>query len=429
MHRFQKKKLPQATACSAGSGKGYSSVKQLIAHGLKMHKVQSASIAVSVALSVMLLVTFGLLYGGVQQGIEVSKSQGGADVMAIPTDALSYIDDTELLYTGAPAPVYMDDAIVGELAAVEGVSQISAQFYGQTLNSGCCSTTGETRLIGIDTQTDFVVRALAGAAAVEALGEHKVIIGSKVAGVYDNELTIYNEKYTVVATMAETGTGFDASIIGDIDLVRNLSRSLEGYEHYWERHGDPANLVSCVMIDLAEGDDGTALTAVQARINLSGTASPLVRSEIVDKSSGQLQSVFFLLVVAAALMAVITLLQLFARFYSSVWDRKGELALYRAVGASKANLRKLILGEMGALVACGVVMGTVLGLAAQSVLLGVMQNGLAFPYLPLGLGASVGLIAVVVIAFALVSLVSTIVPLRQIGHLDPSAAMQQGDID
>lgn len=393
-----------------------------------MHKVQSASIAISVALSAMILMTFGLVYGGVMQGVTKSEQQGGADVMAVPSDALQYISDTELLYTGAPATVYMSADIVDTIASAEGVKQVSAQFFGQTLNKGCCSTTGETRLIGIDKNTDFVVTGLVGADAVAALDERSVIVGAGVGGVYNNELTIYNEKYNVVGVMAETGTEFDASIVGTIDQVRNISRSMEGFEHFWEKHGDPSGLVSCVMIEL-DDENPDALTRVNAKINLSGIASPLVRSEIVDKSRNQLKSVFLLLLVAAIIMVVVTLLQLFARFYSSVWDRKSELALYRAVGASKADLKSLIIGEMGVLVGAGLIAGIILSFIAQAGLLGVMQDSLAFPYVSLGALPVIGLVIGTVVVFAIVSIISIVWPLDQIGKLDPSMAMQQGDID
>ena len=211
--------------------------------------------------------------------------------------------------------------------------------------------------------------------------------------------------------------------------MRELSRTAEGYEHYWEKNGDPSGLVSCIMIDVVDDDDGTALTLVQGRINLLGDATPLVRSEIVDQSWAQLQSVFLLLVVAAIIMAVVTLLQLFARFFSSVWDRKSELALYRAIGASKADLRKLIVGEIGLLVGTGLVVGIVLGFVAQAFLLGVMQDGLAFPYVALGAGSAIALVMGIIVVFAIVCLLSIIWPLNQIGRLDPSMAMQQGDID
>lgn len=393
-----------------------------------MHKVQTASIIASIAASVMIMVTFGLVWGGVQQGIDVSKARGGADVMAIPSSSVDYLDETELLYTGAPAPLYMDAGITERIASVDGVVAVSPQFYGQTLDSGCCSTTGETRLIGIDPDTDFVVRGLTDDAAVASLGQNEVIVGSAVGGVRDNSLTIRGEKYTVAATMAETGTGFDSSIVADIDLVRDISRNLEGYDHYWQKYGDPENLVSCVTVALDESSSA-ALASVKARISLSGDATPIVRSEVADKSIEQLQSVFFLLIIATAIMGVVVLLQLFARFYSSVWDRRSELALYRAVGASKRDLRMLILGEMEALVGAGFIIGTVLGFAAQAALLGVMQEGLAFPYMAPGALQSALTVIVIAIALEAVSLISIIVPLRQIERLDPSMAMQQGDID
>ena len=404
-------------------------MKQLVMHSLKMHKVQSVSIAVSVALSVMILLTLGLVYGGVMQGIEASEKQGGADIMAVPNDAMQYIGDTELLYTGAPATVYMPASIVDTIASAEGAERISAQFFGQTLNKGCCSTTGETRLIGIETGTDFVVRGLVGDEVVGALDEDSVIVGAGVGGVFDDTLTIYDKKYNVVGVMAATGTEFDESIVADIDMVRAISRDMEGFEHFWEKNGDPNGLVSCVMIDVSDKDPEGSLTRVKAKINLSGVASPLVRSEIVDKSRDQLQSVFLLLVAAAIIMAVVTLLQLFARFFSSVWDRKSELALYRAIGASKGDLRKLIVGEIAVLVGSGLVVGIVLGFIAQAVLLGVMQDGLAFPYVALGVGPAVALVAGVIAVFAIVCFASIIWPLNQIGRLDPSMAMQQGDID
>ena len=404
-------------------------MKQLVMHSIRMHKVQSASIAVSVALSVMILVTFGLVYGGVMQGVEKSEKQGGADVMAIPKDALQYIGDTELLYTGAPAAVYMPASIMDAIASAEGIARISPQFFGQTLNKGCCSTTGETRLIGIDKDTDFVVSGLTDEATVAAIDNHSVIVGSAVGGVNNGILKIYNEEYSVIGTMAETGTEFDASIVADIDVVRSISRDMTGFAHFWEKHGDPSELISCVMIDVDEETYDDALKKVNGKINLTDVASPLVRSEIVGKSRDQLKSVFLLLLVAACLMAVVTLLQLFARFFSSVWDRKSELALYRAIGASKADLRKLIVGEMGALVGSGIVIGILLGFAAQVGLLNVLRDGLSFPYVPLDFGQSLALEAGVIILFVLVSFVSIIRPLSQISRLDPSTAMQQGDID
>ena len=84
---------------------------------------------------------------------------------------------------------------------------------------------------------------------------------------------------------------------------------------------------------------------------------------------------------------------------------------------------------MEILVISGLVVGIILGFVAQYVLLGVVESGLSFPFVSLGIGQSVALVALVVAALEIVSIISIIVPLRQIGRLDPSTAMQQGDID
>jgi putative ABC transport system permease protein len=133
--------------------------------------------------------------------------------------------------------------------------------------------------------------------------------------------------------------------------------------------------------------------------------------------------------VLAVLMLITMLVQLFARFYSCVWDRKSELALYRAVGANRGQLRALIGGEVGVIVAIGLVVGLVLGAVLYQALVGMLQNGTSFPFAGLPIGAMIGIAAVFVIAFALIAVAAVAVPLSQLGRLEPSLVMQQGDID
>ena len=409
-------------------------MRQLILRSLKMHKVQSFSIALTVLLSVAVLTTFGLVYGGTMKGVQLSEERGGADVMAVPADAANYLSNTELLYTGAPAPIYMSEDKLDKITSGEGVQRITPQFYGQTLNSACCSSTNATRLIGIDFDTDFIVKPLVPEGTFDKIDrEHSIIVGSQVGGVYNGSMRILGSDYAVVATMEETGTSFDASIVADIDLVRSMSRSTQGYEDVWEEYGDPSTLVSCFMIDVADdapgAKEGASMTAVTGRIKLAGYCTPIARSEVVAESQDQLRSVFTLLAVAALIMVAVTLLQLFSRFYSCVWDRKAELSLYRAIGASVADVRKLIGGEIGVLVGSGLIGGLLLGFVCQFALISLMEEGLSFPFVAPDALSCAGLVLGVVLVYALLSLIAIAWPLSQIAKLDPSTAMQQGDID
>ncbi|MVN48710.1 hypothetical protein GO728_15185 [Eggerthella lenta] len=59
----------------------------------------------------------------------------------------------------------------------------------------------------------------------------------------------------------------------------------------------------------------------------------------------------------------------------------------------------------------------------------LLQDGSAFPFISPDLGETRALAAVLAAAFALLALAAIAAPLAQIGRLDPSLAMQQGDID
>lgn len=399
----------------------------LIVHSLRMHKVQTLSVFVTVALSVALALVLGLIYGGSTRGMQLSQEQGGADILVIPEDAASYVTDTELLYTGAPIAMYMDESIADEVTAIDGVQSASAQFYSQTLNSSCCSASEATRLIGVDFSTDFVVTPLLAADEVDGLADDEVVVGSGVeSSTFDGKITIYDVDYTVVGVLAQSGGELDYSIVMDIDNARTISQQTDGLDYLWDEYGTADTLVSCIMVDVVDDD---ALESVETALNLTDGVAYIESSDALERVQSQMQSFFVLLAVAAAIMFLITLLQLFARFYSCVWERKGELALYRAIGAKLGDVRKLIGGEIACIVGGGLVVGLVLGAALYAGTLALLQGSMSFPFVGLAAGQVALLVLAIVIVFAIVAALAVLWPLSQLSRLDPSLVMQQGDID
>ena len=409
---------------SRDEGKG-KALGSLILRSLRMRKVQTASIIASVALSAALILAFGLVYGGVTKGIELSDERGGADIMVVPADAEKYLTGADLLFTGAPVSMYMTEDEVRAVSDIEGVTRVTGQFFSQTLDQSCCSATSPTRLIGVDFTTDFVVTPLLDEGFAGELGANEVVVGSRVDGISQGQISILGKPYNVVSTMAESGGELDESIVMDIDTAREISRNTDGNERYWDMYGDPSELVSCIMVEI----DDEQLTRVETKLNLMRELSYVEHSETAERAQAQLKAVFVLLAGSAVLMLVVTLLQIFARFYSCVWDRKSELALYRAIGASKSDIRKLIGGEVCCLVVIGLVVGLALGAVAYESLISLLLDTLAFPFVGLGAPAVAVICLGIIALFAFVSFLSVVWPLRQVGRLDPSLAMQQGDID
>lgn len=402
-------------------------MKDLILHSLKMRKVSTIAVLLSIALSTCLCLALGLTYGGVTKGIELSEERSGSDLMVVPLSARTSVTDTTLLFTGAPANVYMGTDVYDQIVAMEGVQKASPQFFSQTLDMGCCSVGEETRLIGVDFETDFVVTPLLSQ-GTDGLKDNEIVCGSAVAGVDTGQMRILGEDFTIVEVLSDTGGELDDCIVMNIDKARDLARRMPDFYEIFGDVGEPEELITTVVI-AADEDDPPAYATLCSNIRKIDGIALVENSEAIDAAQKQLRSVFVLLAVTTVAMVAITLLQLFARFYTCVWDRKAELALYRAVGADAGALRKMIGGEIGILVFGGCALGLVLGFVGQEMLQKLLIESLDFPFVAYGAGECILLVLAIVAAFVLIALLAVVWPLKQISHIDPSLAMQQGDID
>lgn len=397
----------------------------LIKHALRMRRTQSAATFLSVALAAAVVFALALSFMGVQNGLDASRERLGADLMVIPADAAVDLDQNALLFTGAPANMYMPSDVEARVAAVAGVERTTAQFYGQTLDASCCSATGPARLIGYDAATDWVVAPWAGAASSGVLGKSQIVAGVNLVSDFEGGGTILGHNVELAASLDATGTDLDGSVLMDIDEVRAFVKDTPELAYLWDEHGSPDGLVSCVLVDVAEGQRDAVISQLSS---IEGIAV-IEGSGAVEKVADQLGSVFAIMAGAALLLVAATLFQLFARFFSLAWDRKSELALYRALGASRREVSLLIGGEAAVLVGGGVAAGLVLGGLLYLAVPGMLAGAGSFPYL--APGAAVCALAALAVAalFALIGFVAVAWPLARAGRIDPSSAIQTGDID
>lgn len=397
----------------------------LIKHALSMRRTQSLATFLSVVLSVAVVFALVLSFMGVQNGLATSRERLGADLMVVPADAAVDLDQNALLFTGAPANMYMSSDVRERVAAVPGVERTTAQFYGQTLNASCCSASGPARLIGYDAGSDWVMAPWTDQKMEGALGDAQVVVGTDLADDYAGGGKVLGHNVDLVATLDPTGTDLDGSILMNIDQVRSYVKETSDLAYLWDEYGDPDGLISCVLVDVEDGWRDSVVTDLSTMDGIAVVEA----TNTVEKVSDQMGTVFSIMAGAAVLLVVATLFQLFARFFSLAWDRRSELALYRALGASRHEVSLLVVGEAGILVGGGVVVGLVLGTLLYLIVPGMLASAGSFPYLAPGLGVSV-LVAIAVLAlFTLIGLAAVAWPLARAGRVDPSSAMQTGDID
>lgn len=397
----------------------------LIKHALVMRQAQSIATFLSVALAAAVTFALALSFLGVQAGLHTSQERLGADLMVIPADAATDLDQNALLFTGAPANMYMSADVVDEVAQVSGVERVSAQFYGQTLDASCCSASEPARLIGYDAASDWVVSPWTDEVVDGALGAGQIIAGANLVADFTGGGTILGHNVDMVASLDVTGTDLDGSVLMDIDEVRAFVADTEELQYLWDEYGSPDTLVSCVLVDVAEGERD----AVVAELSAKEGIAVIEASNTVARMVEQLGAVFAIMAGAAALLVIATLFQLFARFFSLAWDRRSELALYRALGASKRDVSVLIGGEAALLVGGGVLAGLVLGVLLYAAVPNMLAIAGSFPYVPPAWGVCVLVALLVIVLFGIIGLVAIALPLVRAGRIDPSSAMQTGDID
>ncbi len=401
-------------------------MKEMILHSLGMRKVQTFSVILAVALSVMTLLALTMIYGGVLQGVDANEKRSGAQALVVPVEAKSTLDDSALLFTGAPAPIYFQKDIAEKIANLDGIERSTIQFYTQTLDESCCSTIGATRLIGVDLSTDWTIQPLASKELPDKLGEGNVVIGANVGSGPGTPVTLLGTTFNIYDQLAPSGTDLDNSILLDIDEARKISENSKGLSYLWQKYGNAEDLVSTVLFDYKEGVDRFRVTNSITAIN---GLSVIERSDVVAESQRSLEAVFAILFGVGIIMLIVTIVQLVARFYTCVWDRKSELALYRAIGASSRDLKALIGCESAITTGIGYVFGIILGIALYFGLLELLQDSSSFPFIGLAPWMVVLAAIALLCVFAILTAIAIVVPLRQSGRLDPSLAMQQGDID
>lgn len=398
---------------------------KLILQNLDKRKIQSVSVFLAVLISVAVLFALLLLYSGVSKGIDTSRQRMGADIVVVPSEVESMVDETELLFTGAPATIYMNKDAEKLISSIRGVKQTTVQFYGQTLSSGCCSTGREQRIIGYDSATDWIIEPWADRKIGRKLSSDEIIIGCNVGGFDSGKGKLLGHPMRVAAVLEPTGTSLDASILMDLDTARIYSGELKNYGHFWKKFGSPDRLISAVMVKTEEGRK----KAVANLIELKGKFRCITSSDVMEDIQSQMNVIFLIMLGAGLLLSFASVFQLFARFYTMAWDRKSELGLYRAMGASEMDLKILILGEAMLLTGGGTLLGLAAGAGIYKLLLMLMTAESTFPFLAPSAALVLGGICGLLLIFGAIGCLAVAVPLRQISKIDPSAAMQKNDID
>jgi putative ABC transport system permease protein len=193
--------------------------------------------------------------------------------------------------------------------------------------------------------------------------------------------------------------------------------------------GEPGRYSSVAVV----ADDGVSQTelarSIDDQLQADGTASAevLTGQEITEEAQSDIQdqlSILTTFFLAFAIIAVfVGSFVIYNSFAIIVAQRTREMALLRAVGASRKQVRRAVLAEATVVGLVGSVAGFIMGLGVATVLGALFE-------LPEGsLAILPTSVATAIISGLAVTIVSALVPSRRAAKVPPLAAMRDVEVD
>jgi putative ABC transport system permease protein len=357
---------------------------------------------------------------GTQASLQKGLQRLGADLLVVPYGAQTDIETALLM--GKPSHIWMPQDYVNTIAGMDGVAAVSPQIYLQSLYQAACCSVSETFLVVYDPDTDFTVTPW----LQQKLGR-PLETGEVVGGAYifspddDGTIKLFGTSLSLVGNLEPTGTGMDQTIFFTLATARQIAGA--SLTKAVSPLVIPRSEISSILVKL---DPGVDVRTVMAPIylNVPGTVpipSPQLFGTFRDQMLGLLGGVMVFISLAWILSAVLIGMV----FSMSANERQRQMAVLRAIGATRWYVLKALLAENALLAVTAATAGSVIGILGififQSYFAGTLKMPFLFPSVPSLLGLYLlGLVISLITVGA-----GTVYPAVRISQMEPAMAMRE----
>ncbi len=324
---------------------------------MRAHPVRTIILLLLVMAQAACAFTGLMLMRGLRQELVRADARLGADILIYPSAAMSRISAKSLIMQGTPVEVWKSRTMLERMADCDGIEAVSYQLYVK-------DDTGETPvwIIGFDPETDFVIEPWINGSHENALPDGEVLAGCNVVTNADGSVTLFGRAWRVAQRLDETGSGMDDSVFVSLSTLRSMIED-SGVKRHTGTH--PETDFSAALVRIKSGAD---IDSVTHWLNTYLHKVKAVRSEaaLTDTAEGIRSQIRMTAVIIVCAWGV--LLSALAIAQSMMMgDRRGELYVWHAVGASRGIVRRVMLQETVAIY----VPGSLLGVLASAIWSGI----------------------------------------------------------
>jgi len=367
----------------------------------------------------MALIT-GLILFGAEDSLRLAMDRLGADIIVVPEGTAEKMESALLL--GHPTGAWMPASVVDKVAAALDVQAASPQIHLATLSNASCCTVSDMFLIAYDPRTDFVVtpwleKTIGG---VLQLGE--VVGGTNVfvpAG--DRKIKIYGYPVELKAKMAPTGTGLDRSLFLTMETAREIARTSRSRAE--KPLEIPDDKVSAVMVKVRAGSNPRAV-ALNISVHIGGV-TPILSPDMFQSQRRQLSGLRNGVLGTLVLTLLFSMLLIGLVFSMAANERRRELGVLRALGATRSFVFRALLSEAALLALYGGAAGAGLTVLAVELFRKLIMASLGIPFLVPAAPMLAALVLAGLAGTLLIVTCAAMLPAYRISHQDPSLAMRE----
>jgi putative ABC transport system permease protein len=361
-----------------------------------------------------------LLLRGAATSLELAAQRLGADIVVVPSGAEKKMEGALLM--GVPAQFWMPAEAVEKLASIPGVKAVSPQIYLATLVGASCCSVSEMFMIAYDPKSDFTVRPWLEKELPGGLGLGEVIGGDYISATEGKDgILVYGDLVKLKGNLAPTGTGLDQSLFFTMDTAAEIARV--SLTKAVQPLIVPPDQVSAVMIRTKPGANNEAI-AVQIFRSVPGVY-PIESAKLFQSSRAQLSSLLKIVLIILALIWPLGIVLIGFVYLMAANERRRELGVLRALGATKWYIFESLLAEAGLLAFCGASVGIFLSVLAIYLFRRIIVISLGVPFLlppPMTLALQIGLGLIVAI---LSVVIAVLFPAIKVSRQDPAVAMRE----
>ncbi len=392
----------------------------LVLRNIRGNAIRSLMIFLCVVCIASFFVSTTLIIRGAELSLQRGLERLGADILVVPVGAESKVETVLLM--GKPARVWMPKENMEKLATIPGVDRVSPQIYLSSLHgSSCCAVSGMS-LVVFDPETDFTISPWLQEYLGRTLAPGEVI-GGKYVSVPPGEksLRLYNYNLTLVGNLEATGTGIDRTVFMTLETAYDMAKfSLTAAEEPLEV---PSDVISTVLVK-TERDADPHRVALRILFDIPGVVpieSPDLFGAFRQQILGLLWGLFALLIIAWILSIVL----LGLIFSMAVNERQREIAVIRALGATRNFVFRSLLAESSILAMTAGAFGIVLTTLGIFVFRDFISDSLGMPYLFPSLLSLSFLFVIGVFLSLLTVVLAAFVPALKISLQEPAIAMKE----